>query len=228
MELYDRREEKWNEIYKESVPVDLRGRTLSVEPLFDVCLMMFAQKAKRVMDFGCGTGDILFQYAQYRKDGRGVGLDPAGKGIAFARETAKLSGLRNLHFFEEDESFLDTFDPKSFDGIILSNVLDVMPERVGYETVVRLDSLLKDGGYWFIKLNPFYSQEELKDMEYETVGPHMYGENGRLRLNQAPTPCWMEVFRHMGTLERYVEFPYEWQPGMNRLFLIRKQEKDAS
>lgn len=227
MELYRRKEEKWNDIYAESRPVDLRNRTLSVEPLFDVCLMMFADKTKRVLDFGCGTGDILFQYAQYNKDCRGVGIDPAEKGIAFAKETAKLSGYRNLHFFEGDGSFLDTFEPERFDGVILSNVLDIMPESIGYDTVKRLNRVLKDGGYWFIKLNPFYSPKELKNMEYEEVGPHMYGENGSLRLNQAPTPYWMDIFRHIGTLERYVEFPYDWQPGMNRVFLIRKQGDPA-
>lgn len=55
MELYKRKEERWNDIYAESKPVE--------------------------------------------------------KGIAFAKETAKLSGYQNLHFFAEDESFLDTFEP---------------------------------------------------------------------------------------------------------------------
>lgn len=214
----------WNEIYAESKPVDLRNMTLSVEPLFDTCLMMFAEKTESVLDFGCGTGDILFQYMQYKKNGKGVGIDPAENGIAFAKETAKMSGYRNLHFFEGDESFLDTFEDGRFDGIILSNVLDIMPESIGYDTAVRLNRVLKDGGYWFIKLNPFYSTEELENMEYKEIGPHMYGENGILRLKQEATPYWMDIFHKIGQIERYVEFPYEWQAGMNRIFMIKKSE----
>lgn len=222
MGIYKHKEDIWNEIYGEGKPTDLRNVTLSVEPLFDTCLMMLAGKTECVLDFGCGTGDILFQYAQHKRKCKGVGIDPAEKGISFAKETAKMSGYRGLHFFEGDESFLDTFEPGRFDGIILSNVLDIMPESVGYDTVVKLNRVLKDGGYWFIKLNPFYSAQELKNMDYEEIGPHMYGENGMLRLKQEATPYWMEIFNKIGKLERYVEFPYEWQPGMNRVFLIQK------
>lgn len=212
----------WNEIYAESKPVDLRTMTLNVEPLFDTCLMMFSHKTSNVLDFGCGIGDILFQYAQYKRKPKGVGIDLAEEGINFAKKTAKLSEYRNLHFFEGDESFLDTFEDNRFDGIILSNVLDVMPESVGYETALKLNRVIKEGGYWFIKLNPFYSSDEISNMQYEEIGPHMYGEKGILRLKQEPTPYWMEIFNKIRQVERYVEFPYEWQPGMNRVFMIKK------
>lgn len=212
----------WNEVYKDSQPVDLRGRTLSVDPLFDTCLMMFAEQTERVLDFGCGTGDILFQYAQYKKNARGIGVDPARPGIAFAKETAKRSGYRNLHFFEGDESFLGTFEAGKFDGIILSNVLDIIPEEEGHHMALELNRVLKDGGCWFIKMNPVYSDEELKEMEYEELEPHMYGEHGVLRLKQEDTGYWMKALGQLGEVERYAEFPYTWQPGMNRIFLVRK------
>ncbi|WP_373213429.1 hypothetical protein [Ruminococcus sp. 5_1_39BFAA] len=141
------------------------------------------------------------------------------------KKTAKLSGYRNVHFFEGDENFLDTFEEERFDGIILSNVLDVMTEDVGYHTLVNLDRVLCDGGYWFIKLNPFYSKEELQAMNYEEMGEHMYGEKGILHLKQESTPYWMKVFGEVGEVERYVEFPYEWQPGMNRIFLVKKRSR---
>lgn len=215
----------WNMVYSESEPVDLRNVTLRVEPLFDTCLKMLASKTDRVLDFGCGTGDILFQYVQCSKKGRGVGVDVAENGINFAKKTAKLSGYRNVHFFEGDENFLDTFEEERFDGIILSNVLDVMTEDVGCHTLVNLDRVLCDGGYWFIKLNPFYSKEELQAMNYEEMGEHMYGEKGILHLKQESTPYWMKVFGEVGEVERYVEFPYEWQPGMNRIFLVKKRSR---
>lgn len=220
--MRDREKNMWNEVYEKSTPVDLRNMTLSMEPLFDMCLMMFAKSAEQVLDFGCGTGDILFQYAQYKKNAKGVGVDPAQSGVSFVKETAKMSGYTNLHFFEGDETFLDTFEDGRFDGIILSNVLDVMPEHVGYDTVLRLNRVLREGGYWFVKLNPFYSQRELKRMDYQEIGPHMYGIDGVLHLKQEPTLYWMDIFRSMGHIDRYVEFPYSWQEGMNRVFLIQK------
>lgn len=98
-----------------------------------------------------------------------------------------------------------------------------MTEDMGYHTLVNLNRVLCDGGYCFIKLNPFYSDEELASLNYEEMGRHMYGESGILHLKQGSTPYWMKVFEEMGEVERYVEFPYEWQPGMNRLFLVRKK-----
>lgn len=223
MKAYERQKDMWNEIYSKSEPVDLRESPLNVEPLFDTCLMMLAYKTNNVLDFGCGTGDILFQYAQYKKGGKGVGIDLSEKGVSFAKETAKKSAYQNLHFFSGNEFFLDTFEDGKFDGIILSNVLDVMPKEESQETLLRLDRVLNSDGYWFIKLNPFYSEEQLKDMEYDSLGGNMYGEKGILHLRQESTPYWMKIFSRFGEVERYVEFPYSWQPGMNRIFLVKKK-----
>ena len=86
-------------VYSESEPVDLRNVTLRVEPLFDTCLKMLASKTDRVLDFGCGTGDILFQYVQCSKKGRGVGVDVAENGINFAKKDCKIEWLPECSFF---------------------------------------------------------------------------------------------------------------------------------
>ncbi len=223
MDTYKEQKDRWNKIYSNSNPVDLRNINLTVEPLFDTCLMMLAYKTSNVLDFGCGTGDILFQYAQYKKKGTGVGIDLAEEGVAFAKETVKKSSYKNLHFFSGDANFLDVFENGKFNGIILSNVLDVMTKDQSYETILKMDRVLSEDGYWFIKLNPFYSEEELADMEYDELGENMYGENGILYLRQEDTPYWMEIFNKFGEVERYVEFPYTWQAGMNRIFLVKKK-----
>lgn len=226
MDNYENGQDRWNEIYAEDAPVDLRNLNLNVETLFDTCLKMFAEKTSHVLDFGCGTGDILFQYAQYQKHGIGVGVDPAENGIAFAKETAKKSGYKNLHFFCGDTKFLDTFEKGEFNGIILSNVLDVMTKEESREMLTALNRVLNDDGYWFVKLNPYYSKEELKEMEYEDLGNNMYGKNGVLYLRQESTEHWMQVFGEFAEVDRYVEFPYSWQPGMNRIFLLKKKSSE--
>ena len=59
---YERETEMWNQVFKECTPVDLRTLDLQVETMFDEALKLFAQKTTNVLDFGCGTGDISFQY----------------------------------------------------------------------------------------------------------------------------------------------------------------------
>lgn len=223
MKEYDNEKDFWNKEYSECKPVDLRTLTLTVEPTFDACLLLFGEKTKRVCDFGCGTGDILFQYAQYYPGHSGVGIDESETGISFANQTAKLSNYNNYKFMVGNIDTLSKFKDGEFDGIILSNVLDVMPEKISNEAVQALNRVLKDQGYWFIKLNPFYSRDEIKDMNYKEIGMHMYVENGVLRLRQEPDLYWINYVHHLGRVERILEFEYPWQEGLNRLFLVKKE-----
>ena len=48
---YNRAVNLWNETYSECKLVDLKGKPLSVEPMFDICLDIFASKCKKVLDF---------------------------------------------------------------------------------------------------------------------------------------------------------------------------------
>lgn len=221
MREYNKETKLWNSVYKESPSVDLRKEKLSVEPMFDACLRHFAECTKRVLDFGCGSGDVLFQYYQYAPKNRGVGIDKSKEGICSAKKTAQISGYHNLNFFEGDVSMLDIFEPGEFDGIILSNVLDVMPEKVVINLLDRLDHITKKGGYWFIKLNPYYTQEELQSLGYHQLQPHLYDEQGVLRLRQETTKYWKKVLERYGVVQDYLEFSYPWQDGMNRLLLLK-------
>jgi len=220
---YDNAKDFWNRVYSEYKPIDLRNLTLTVEPTFDACLLLFGEKTKRVCDFGCGTGDILFQYAQYYPNHSGIGIDISETGIAFANQTAKLSEYYNYRFLLGGIDRLSEFEDGEFDGVILSNVLDVMPEKLADETVQALNRVLREQGYWFIKVNPYYTSEMIKEMDYVEVGKHLYVENGILRLRQESTPYWINYLHKLGKIERVLFFEYPWQEGLNRLFLVRKE-----
>lgn len=224
MKAYDRGTGLWNEVYSQYRPADLRNIFLTVEPGFDCCLKEFGKNTHRVLDFGCGTGDILFQYIQYFPEKKSVGIDEAEKGIVFAEETARLSGYRKVHFFTGNSKMLEDFDDGEFDGIILSNVLDVMSGPADEVILQRLDRVLVPGGRWFIKLNPYYTEKELRELDYERENNNLYEEGGILRLHQETTCHWKKVFETYGTIERYMEFVYPWQEGLNRLFIVKKRD----
>ena len=109
----------------------------------------------------------------------------------------------------------------SFDGVILSNVLDVMPKDISTTVIDDLERVLKPGGYWFIKMNPYYSKEELESFEYKNAGNNIYEKDHIMRLIQATTNYWKEKFARFGKEIIYLEFEYPWQEGMNRLFVYQ-------
>ena len=112
-------------------------------------------------------------------------------------------------------------EPMSFDGVILSNVLDVMPKDISTTVIDDLERVLKPGGYWFIKMNPYYSKEELESFEYKNAGNNIYENDHIMRLRQATTNYWKEKFARFGKEIIYLEFEYPWQEGMNRLFVYQ-------
>ena len=74
------------------------------------------------------------------------------------------------------------------------------------EVVEDLERVLKPGGYWFIKMNPYYSKEELESFGYENMGNNIYEENHIMRLRQATTNYWKERFARFGKEIIYLEF----------------------
>lgn len=222
MKQYDESRKMWDEEYAKCQLEDLTGEKLEVEPTFDACLSIFASNCKRVLDFGCGSGDVLIQCAEEGTITYGLGIDRSKVGVEYAHKMAEFNHMRELDFMEGDIENLKQMDEECFDGVIVSNVLDVMPEEEEKKAFQELTRVLEPGGLMFVKLNPEYSKEELERYGFTYIGDHMYEEDGILRFRELHTSLWKQEFEKDYTILRYLEFPYPWQDGMNRLFLLRK------
>ena len=220
---YNRSINMWNDVYSKCKIVDLKGKSLSVEPMFDICLDIFASECKKVLDFGCGTGDVIFQCYEFGNIDSGLGIDLSETGIEFAKKFASVNKYNNLDFKVGDISYFDNFADGSFDGIILSNVLDVMPKDVALKTFKRLTDLLAPKGLMFVKLNPYYEKSDMKAWGFTQIKDNLFEENGVLRYRELDTASWKQIFEKHYEIIRYLEFPYPWQEGMNRLFLLQKK-----
>lgn len=223
MKEYESSTALWNEVYQECKLEDLTNETLTVEPTFDACLQLFAEKSPHVLDFGCGTGDILFQCADFGHLSYGLGIDRSEVGITYATQMASLNHYRNLDFVLGDISYLSQLDDEVFDGIILSNVLDVIPKEDADQIMFQLNRILKKDGLIFLKLNPYITNDQLDYYELKHMRDNLFEKDGILRLRRLTTSQWHKEFEHDFIIERYLEFPYPWQEGMNRLFLLQKK-----
>ena len=117
---------------------------------------------KRIGEDRSGTGDVIFQCYEFGNMDSGLGIDLSETGINFAKEFATVNKYTNLNFEMGDISYFDNYNGKPFDGIILSNVLDVMPKDIALKTFKGLTKLLAPKGLMFVKLNPFYEKTDMK------------------------------------------------------------------
>ncbi len=152
-----------------------------------------------------------------------MAFDVSETGINYATKMAKINNYDNLEFKVGNISALDSYEDGSFNGIILSNVLDVMPKNIAAETFSKLTRLIPKGGLMFVKLNPYYEEGYLESFGFKPIANNLFEEDGVLRYREVDTASWKQAFEKYYEIIRYLEFPYPWQEGMNRLFLLQKK-----
>lgn len=88
------------------------------------------KQGMRVLDVGCGSGDVAFLAANLvGHDGEVVGVDRERKAVDWARARAHSQGITNVKFVEGDPTEME-FD-RQFDAIVGRLVLMYYPDPVG-------------------------------------------------------------------------------------------------
>jgi ubiquinone/menaquinone biosynthesis C-methylase UbiE len=97
----------------------------------------------RVLDTGCGAGDVSFLAASLvGPEGSVIGVDKAPEATALASERAAAAGLTNVHFVTKD--LADYSPDDSFDALIGSRILMYFSDPA--VLLRRLVSFVRPGG----------------------------------------------------------------------------------
>ncbi|RKG79945.1 class I SAM-dependent methyltransferase [Corallococcus terminator] len=101
------------------------------------------QPGMRVLDVGCGVGDVAFLAAeQVGPTGEVVGVDREARALTWARRRAEILGMANVHFVESGLEALPLTRP--FDAVVGRLVLMYQPDPVAF--VRRMAEHLRPGG----------------------------------------------------------------------------------
>jgi ubiquinone/menaquinone biosynthesis C-methylase UbiE len=97
----------------------------------------------RVLDIGCGVGDVSLLVAEMvSSSGAVVGVDRSEQALAVARQRAAAAGLDHVRF---EVSELEAFSPgQHFDALIGRLILAYLPDPAA--TLRRLSGFLRPGG----------------------------------------------------------------------------------
>jgi ubiquinone/menaquinone biosynthesis C-methylase UbiE len=97
----------------------------------------------RVLDIGCGSGDVSFLVSELvGPTGRVVGVDLASAAVSRAGERARAANLNNVSFVEGDPLEMEFTDP--FEAVVGRLVMMYLPDPV--KALQKLRQHLRPGG----------------------------------------------------------------------------------
>lgn len=209
----------WDGIFaKETVGVPVCKDTGNAE--LDAGLDWLSDGTSSVLDFGCGNGSMLF-FCALRGTKRHLGVDISQEGVDLANRRAESMGRGEYDFRQGGVDALETLEDSLFDGAILSNIIDNLIPKDAQLLYKQVKRVLKPQGKLLVKLNPFLTEEQIKEWEIKVIEGNLL-DDGLLLWNRR-TEDWSEMFAEDFAVVQYRDIYYEKHQQYNRMFLMVKK-----
>lgn len=208
------------EIKEEATELEYRDLAPS-KKLFNAIVEL--KGCKNVLDYGCGNGwaSIIAAKGGIKNV---TAVDVGENIIETARFYANLYGVSDrLEIKKVPLDYLSNLPPKSFDGFICSNVLDVIPLATSKKIIEEAARILCENGKAIIGMNFFISEDMAKTRGMKLEDRCLFVD-GVLRLVSYSDDEWLEMFSPYFALERLDHFAWpNEKTESRRLFVLRKK-----
>ena len=178
---------------------------------------------KKVLDYGCGNGWASIAAA---KSGCPdvTAADPAPHASEAAGFLADLFGVtERVHSICSDSEWLKAVPAGTYDGLICSNVLDVIPPETAEEVLRGMVRVVTSNSEIVVGLNYYISPESAAEKGLLLTDDCLLYQDGVLRMVSRTDEEWAALFAPFFTVESLDHFAW---PGENeekrRLFRLRK------
>lgn len=208
----------WDEVFsKEDSGVP--NAAASGNDVLDEAIKWLCSGTNRVLDFGCGSGVMLFLCAHNGTRDH-VGIDLSQKAIHCAVQKAEHMAIGDFQFEQGGVESLKNQPDASFDAVILSNIVDNLFPEDALLLLNESARVLKAGGKALVKLNPYLAQEQIAAWDIKTISGNLL-DDGLLLWNNT-TEEWRVLFTPYFTIYREAEIYYPEHEQTNRLFYLVK------
>ncbi|MFW5838673.1 MAG: class I SAM-dependent methyltransferase [Bacillota bacterium] len=204
-------------------PMEIKKVDFVPTNALDDALVYLGDHTSNILDIGAGSGyAILTAIIHGKKVKHGVALEPSHAASNFLKMSLKKSDIHTINVIQEDHTYVKTDKHHHhYDGIICSNVLDVVPKQTSLDIIKAIDYSLKPGGLLLIKLNFYLTDTLIDKLKMTCLGDNMYAINNVLRGLNYDTATWITMFKGYKVIKQDAYERLKNGPK-DRLILMRK------
>ena len=191
------------------------------EKLFNAACSLASKK--KVLDYGCGSAWAGIAAAKSGCPDVTV-VDVSAGAAEMAGFYADLYGTADsMHISCVAPDWLSSVPDGTFDGIICSNVIDVVPPETAGYIIKEFSRIAAVDAVVVIGMNYYMSLEKAVERGTELVDGNMVYVDGVLRLVSRPDEEWAEVFSEFFSVKKLDHFAWPGEEKeTRRLFVLEK------
>ena len=180
---------------------------------------------KKVLDYGCGNGWAGIIAAKHGCPDV-TAADAASGAAEAAGFYAALYGVdKQVHAVCTAPDWLQSVPDCTYDGLICSNVLDVVPSETAEGILREAARIVTPDAAVIIGLNYYLSGEAAAAREMKLTGDRMLYIDGVLRLVSRTDEEWAGMFEPYFTVEKLDHFAWPGEKTESRrLFYLRRKK----
>jgi Methyltransferase domain. len=212
----------WDSAFKEGQPSPLTAADFQPSQKLNQDILSYGKKANKALDFGAGVDLLFLEAALEGATFEGLNLDPSEAATKLHQGYIDLSKVTTLHCQKGGLAELAGLPDGSFDLIVISNVIDVLPEEETQQIVESVKRLLAPKGIFLLKTNFFIDEEMIQKRGMKLTDGKLYMD-GVLRAVNRTDESWIAKFKSLTLADSY---PYERIPNgpKDRCFVFRNND----
>ena len=178
---------------------------------------------KHILDYGSGSGWASIILG---KNGANdvLAVDVSPNSVQMLNVYLEALGIQNVRTLAIEPNWLETVEANSFDGVVCSNVLDVLPTSITKYIIKEFSRILEPNGLLVIGLNYYLDMQNLPTSKFEKKDDTCLYIDGVLRLNSFSDEGWTDLFKPYFDVLKLDHFAWPGEKEeKRRLFLLKKR-----